>query len=435
MIRKIKIWAKGSQKINTFKINCGNYDKFYTVNNVDHQEIIVPVSDNNHVVVLCTQGTVSIGSIEINYSWIMNPYFQKQYTEDVKQLLTHNFDLSYCSSQFKKELNTTNFWIDSGPNGYAANENLVLSAKLNQHPVDQSHGWYDINSAQTLEFDVYLPRPTNDYVDQQTVQARKQTQQLINTIEISEYDHNYISQLNSKFYALVDRLISHPDASCILPDHTAPIPYAHQVRVQSQLVNNIDLIKDKNVVDFGCDRGQFTYPASVFGAKSITGAQIIVEHNQAIVNACRQLKINNVCAVECDLYNLEQVKQTLVGVDTILFLGIIYHINHHYQLFNEFSNSSAKAIIIDSKVDDMNFYMDPVPGMYWVEELQMKNGSGIESNSVNPKTTWVGIPNLAWICNTLTKFGWQVRSSVTTCSLAFNYPQLRHHGVITAVKN
>lgn len=435
--RKISLWVKGTQNINEFIITTDCGTQKHLIDNAQHYNFIIEFVDPKNLKIECISGQVDLGSVNINYSWIINPYYQKHFSNDVRTLLNTQFDLKDCSLEFIESLKEHSLWIDSGADGYSAAEELVIGPKLNLMPAIKNNGWFEITAGNYLMFDLYVPIPANDYANQNQVLYQESTNQKIETTHLRLYDHAQIDNITKQFQLYVERHYADPLRQWTdIPDPSPPLPYSEKIRIQSQLIDNLDLIRGRRLVDFGCDRGQYLYPSVLLGANHVTGAQIVKKYNNGINAALQHMNLGDrACAVDCDVYDLDRVKEILnTGIDTILFLGIIYHINHHYQLLKTFTDSSATAIVIDSRIYCLDFYLNPDPLVQWGEEQQNEIGSGVEILAANSKVTWTGKPNASWIWNTLVKLGWTPRSSVITNSLALNYPQFRTRGVITATR-
>ena len=435
--RKINLWVKGAQNVNEFTIttDCGTQN--HSIDDSQHYNFIIGFADPKNLKIECVSGQVNLGQVDINYSWIINPYYHTHFPEDICILLDTQFDLGTCSLEFIKSLKEHNFWIDSGADGYSAVEELVLGPRLNSMPVTKNNGWFEIVAGNCLMFDLFVPRPANDYANQDQVLCHEKTNQQFETTYLRSYAHDPIDSVTKQFQLYVDRYCADPMSRWAdILEPSPPLPYSEKIRIQSQLINNLDLIQGRRLVDFGCDRGQYLYPSLLLGARHVTGAQIVEKHNDGINAVLQHMNLEDRArAVNCDLYDLARVKEILdTGIDTILFLGVIYHVNHHYQLLKTFTDSSATAVVIDSMIHHLDFYLDPTPMVRWKEEHQHEHGNGIEIGSLKPKMTWTGAPNAAWIWHTLVSLGWTPRSSVMTNSLALNYPQFRTRGIITATR-
>jgi SAM-dependent methyltransferase len=110
---------------------------------------------------------------------------------------------------------------------------------------------------------------------------------------------------------------------------------------------NLDYLKDKKVLDLACNNGRWSYAAAVAGAKEVVG----IEGREDKVEEARAFisKFNLDKKVEFqqgDIYDwLFENRETF---DTVLCLGIYYHIMDHYMLLRLIARAKPECIIIDS---------------------------------------------------------------------------------------
>ncbi len=161
------------------------------------------------------------------------------------------------------------------------------------------------------------------------------------------------------------------------------------------------------------------------------------DYNTAINQALAGLNYSDrACAIWGDAYDLSGLEHILKNQDTLLMLGVLYHLNNHYQLLETITRSDLTGLVIDISVldDDLDHYTSTDPKIKWITEQQNVDESGWELNGVNKNWTWVGHPNAAWVIQTLQYLGWQIKSSVMHSALRTRKPQLRHRGIVTAYK-
>ena len=115
---------------------------------------------------------------------------------------------------------------------------------------------------------------------------------------------------------------------------------------------------------------------------------------------------------------------------------MLYHFNHHYQLLEAITHTDITGLVIDTSVipDHYQHYIDPIPSIRYLSEAQGIDINGWELRGYNKNSTWVGIPNASWIQATLQHLGWRIRSHQMVSMLRTIRPNLRHRGVITAVR-
>ena len=125
--------------------------------------------------------------------------------------------------------------------------------------------------------------------------------------------------------------------------------YSDAVRIKKQLIDNIDLIQDKNIIDLACYNGILTQAMCQLGARKVTATDVrsdmIKIVNEGLAHSGFQ---NQAGVIYHDLYDLVMLDNLLIGVDTIHIAGVMFHVNHHYELLYRLSQSNATAMILDT---------------------------------------------------------------------------------------
>jgi hypothetical protein len=434
IIRKIRIWVYSTEP-SLINVNwAGNQQTFSIDVQVEHTPIIISHGDesNNTLTVECLSGQVNIGIIDINYSWTINSYFTNKYPDQVERLLKSNCDLTLIDSDFRKDLSNRDLFLSTGENDFAAITHLVSNVYVNEKYQDFAP-WYSLNTGDIYSSDIYVTTPSIEPVPEVSVPDQSSS-----TPELKyEYDADFISNLDTRFYEFVNKKLADRNIKWNDQIFTGyQIPYGYAIRIQNQLVDNIELIKDKHVFDLGTDRGSFLYPCIELGCKSVTGAQPLPDYNNAINEALIGLNLNDkASAVWGDAYDLPGLTELLKGKDTLLMLGLMYHLNNHYQLLEAVTKTNITGLVIEMSINFWyDHYMHPESAIKWKLEQQNVDVKGWEFNGINKDWTWVGYPNAAWFVQTLKFMGWKIKSNIIHSILRTSSPQLIHRGVVTAYR-
>ena len=434
LVRKIRIWVR-SPCLCLIKVNwAGNSQTFSVDSQVEHTPIIIAHGNesNNKLTIECLSGQINIGIIDINYSWTINPYFTNTYPDQVDRLLKSNCDLTLIDADFRKDLSSRDLFLSTGENDFSAIAHLANNVYINEHLQDVAP-WYICNAADIYSSDIYVTTPAIESVP--PVHGPDQSSSIP---ELKyEYDADFISKLDTRFYEFVNKKLADQDIKWNDQIFTGyQIPYGYAIRIQNQLVDNVELIKDKHVFDLGTDRGSFLYPCIELGCKSITGAQPLNDYNNAINEALIGLNLNDrASAVWGDAYDLPGLTKLLKGKDTLLMLGLLYHLNNHYHLLEAVTKTDITGLVIDISINFwFDHYVHSDPAIKWKLEQQNVDVKGWEFNGINKDWTWVGYPNAAWLVQTLQFMGWKIKSSVIHGSLRTSSPQLIHRGIVTAYR-
>ncbi|MEQ8266827.1 MAG: class I SAM-dependent methyltransferase [Parvibaculum sp.] len=110
---------------------------------------------------------------------------------------------------------------------------------------------------------------------------------------------------------------------------------------------NIDHIRGKSVVDLACNNGRWSYAAAAAGASRVMG----VEGRPEKVEEARALveKLGVSDRVSFDVGDMYDWLYEFDGeADTVLCLGVYYHIMDHYHLLRLIARHRPACIIIDS---------------------------------------------------------------------------------------
>lgn len=428
MLRKIRVYIN-AQETSTFVVTwCGTHSE-YTAEPGEYLSVILEqTNQDNSLEITCIAGKISVGPIDVNHSWTVNPYFRLKYPDIAEQFLSNGCDLSLVSEDFLNDINTQSLFISTGENKFGAIENLKINPTVNGTPVLSD--WITVDQGETFATDVYITEAAvqPDNIEQQS-QHKVQW--------IRDYDQQFIDNLDKRFHEYVDKKLENPALKWnnnLFAGYD--IPYIDKVRIQSQLLNNVEFIKNQHIVDLGPHKGQFLYPCIELGCASITGVQPLEEHNTAITQACYHLGHGDIAkSIWGDAYDLDELIKLCKGKDTLLCLGLIYHLNNHYALFDAITQSDVSAVIVDRMVepDDLEHYTQSTPSIDFRYEAQGP-ATGIELHSANRDLTWVGKPNAAWITNTLTHMGWKIKSTTMSSYTTLVHPQYRHRGVVTAYR-
>lgn len=435
IVRKIRIWVH-SPGPSVVAVDWAGNQQIVHINTQEHYPITVEHGNNmsNILTVKCLSGQINVGSIDINYSWTINPHYTNLYAEQVKLLIESGFDLSKIDSNFRNDLFDKDLFLSTGEDDYSAVAELVSNVQLNNQP-QVLNTWYCLQAGDCFSANIYVTTPAVE--NQSTSIAPDQT--AVDSQWRYSYNQDFVNTIDTRFYEYVNKKLADCTVQWSEKMFTGyRIPYGYAIRIQTQLIDNIELIKNKRVVDLGTHRGQFLYPCIELGCQSVVGVQPMPDYNQAINEALAGLNYSDCAsAIYGDAYDLSGLTKILKDQDTLLMLGLIYHLNNHYQLLETITRTNLTGLVIDISVtdNDIAHYTDSSPAIKWLTEQQNIDEGGWEFAGVEKNWTWVGLPNAAWLTQTLQYLGWQIKSSVMHSALRTRKPQLRHRGIVTAYRN
>jgi hypothetical protein len=186
-------------------------------------------------------------------------------------------------------------------------------------------------------------------------------------------------------------------------------PYSDRIRIQTQIIDNQNLITNRKVLDLGCHDGILSQAMSQIGARCVLATNVRSDMvslvNQCLVEHSAQ---STVRVIQHDLYDLHKLDELLEQSDTIHFTGTLMHLNHHYELFHHLCNSRPDHMILDSIYYDDTWY-DERPMQTWrIEPSEEKLFGHDPRTQASGNKTFVGTPNLSWYRHALDMFGWDL---------------------------
>lgn len=210
-------------------------------------------------------------------------------------------------------------------------------------------------------------------------------------------------------------------------------PYSDQIRIQRQLIDNIDWIRDRRVLDLACHLGIFGDACMQLGARSVTGTnirpRIIDIVNQGFQHAGWQDRAR---VISHDIYDTATLQQLCDQHDLVLLAGIMYHVNNHFDILSAISRSLCSKLIIDT-IYYLPDWHDTRPLVTWLIESDQSESMGRDNKTAETNSTFVGIPNFCWYQQALALLGWQIQSTAHVNFMHFA-TKLRRRAVITACR-
>jgi hypothetical protein len=185
--------------------------------------------------------------------------------------------------------------------------------------------------------------------------------------------------------------------------------YSDRLRIKTQLIDNIELIKNRRVLDLGCHDGILSEAMDQLGARSVIATNVRQDMIDLVNQCLKELPVPTlVTVIKHDLYDLDTLDLLLEQSDTIHFSGTVMHLNHHYQLFYHLCNNRPDHMILDSIYYDQSWH-HATPLQTWrLESMEdVLFGHDQKSQTTDGKI-FVGTPNLCWYRQMLDMFGWQL---------------------------
>jgi hypothetical protein len=188
------------------------------------------------------------------------------------------------------------------------------------------------------------------------------------------------------------------------------------------LLDNVDVIENKRILDLGCHHGFLSYATSTLGCTTATGLNAR-EHPLTVGRYfLQQMNVSNVDLVQGNIEDFDLLKTLCSSTDTVIMSEVIEHLTNPCKVFDVITNSSVSNIVIKSQVivDDnqspkLYYYMQDTdsdfhvfhnnrdrwfgstPNRRFLEYMLYYSGWNIvkyEATVGEFNPTWFAIPNL-----------------------------------------
>jgi 2-polyprenyl-3-methyl-5-hydroxy-6-metoxy-1,4-benzoquinol methylase len=195
-------------------------------------------------------------------------------------------------------------------------------------------------------------------------------------------------------------------------------PVADALRFKYIILDNIEYIEDKNIVDFACHLGYISLFCLHANARFVYLNNIrphCLDIAEEIINAySREYKRDvNYKTKLSDIHDIETNREITKGADTVLFLGVLYHVRNHYEILESLVHHSPKNVIIDT-LENEHTIKNEFPMVHWVNEDARRDLSGYDKTRLDILS---GIPNRKWVEMTMNIFGYdKIKEKVYSCT-------------------
>ena len=166
------------------------------------------------------------------------------------------------------------------------------------------------------------------------------------------------------------------------------------------------LFKDKTVLDLACHDGISTGIIKDLGAKHVYG----VEARKELVIKAEKNVIGNVNFYVGDIQDEKLIAPLIEKSDTVVALGVFYHLYNHFGLFSCILKSNIKYVLIETVSGPET--LDP--SMSWGFERVNNVFNGWHNTA---EYVPHGTPNLSWIFQSAKLFGF-------SCDWVYSYGKL-----------
>jgi hypothetical protein len=210
------------------------------------------------------------------------------------------------------------------------------------------------------------------------------------------------------------------------------------IRLNYIIVENLEFITGKKVVDFAGHIGFFAGCCLHNGASTVTFTNI-KEECVAIGDEMLSLIEPNTHrhqSMVADIHDYDYNRQICQEQDTVMLLGIMDIVYDHYKILESIANCAPKTIIIEH-VEPIKILDHPEPLVYWWSEVTHTTWKGYHKDL---KPIVVGSPNSSWFDLAMDRLGYtklkQTRFKIWEAAAQdfSNEEDLSHHTVYVYVK-
>jgi predicted nicotinamide N-methyase len=175
------------------------------------------------------------------------------------------------------------------------------------------------------------------------------------------------------------------------------------IRYQHVVLDNLDIIKGANIVEFAADNAFFSFASLHHGAESVLATEVLPQQANKIAQTAHKYGHNNFLVCEADIYKYEYNTQICCNKDLVFLCGILNHVNDHYNIIKSVCQARPTWLIVETELFDTKLE-NSQPSVFWRNEFSYSRRSGHNQNSLQ---SIVGLPNTAWFDLTLGSFGYQ----------------------------
>lgn len=173
-------------------------------------------------------------------------------------------------------------------------------------------------------------------------------------------------------------------------------------RIKQVVVDNLEFIKNKHIVDLSCGYGYIAATCLHHRCASITATDIRQSNIDIVNQSITKFGLTNITTKIADIHNYDYNTELCIGVDTVLLCGIMYHVHDHYAILESIAKAGPECIIIETD-ENVNIEDIPMPLIHFESESTIHAVNGWEQDK---DTVLVGYPNTTWFDLSATLLGY-----------------------------
>lgn len=188
---------------------------------------------------------------------------------------------------------------------------------------------------------------------------------------------------------------------------TANSPNRLNQRNRVLIENNLNIIKDKKILDIASHDGRWSFSALKHGAKFVLG----IEGREELVENANKTMLKYDIPKEKYQFTAGDIHKEIKKLDpgsfdTIFCFGFFYHTINHFQLLSEIKRLNPKNLIMDTSV-----VKSSQPVIKVANENSSREGAAIRTEIDNHEQVVIGVPSVPAITLMLESLGYKVQQS------------------------
>ena len=172
---------------------------------------------------------------------------------------------------------------------------------------------------------------------------------------------------------------------------------------ESFLASHPEMLKNKKIIDLACNFGYWSLFCCNNQSLDVVGVDVRDENIKVAKSIQRDHNINNVKFLKEDIHNYRRIEELCYDRDTVLLLGIMYHVHDHLEILKAVCQMNVSHVVIEtgehSDIIDMN-----EPMIWWKDEIAIDILAGFYKGN---EIIQVGYPNSAWFDSAMTSLNFK----------------------------
>ena len=179
------------------------------------------------------------------------------------------------------------------------------------------------------------------------------------------------------------------------------------IRLKLAIVDNLDAIRNRSVIDFGTHIGLFGAVCLHNDAKNVIITNVrddCLDIADELLEMCNPMRTRFASLIS-DINNLDETGSLCEGRDTVILAAIMNIVTDHYGIMRAIANAAPRTIIIQNWHPTV-IANSAAPLVYWWLEDTTVAWKGY--HKTNPEIR-VGCPNKAWFDTVLADWGYRLK--------------------------